>query len=307
MIVVKNTFGISAAISPKVSNIDLLGTFGGSSQERKKKEPKAKEPNELAEVLEKVQPKEATEKQEKQSKPRTMSSRTKSKIRKKLIAFARLNKKLSFLTLTFVNKVEDKLAIKVLRTFLDNAKKRSKDFQYIWVAEKQSENKVFENNIHFHLVTNKFWKLEKWWQYWLDVQKKFGIVPRDENFKPSSAFDVKVINSNNIKGIINYLTKYVTKNASEFDCQVWNCSKKISRLYTCFYSGIGFVRNLEKLEAQNQLGGELKTIPLEFCNIHIVPLNRLTMPLYNKIDVKNLQVWNEELENRQKPKEDESI
>ncbi len=152
----------------------------------------------------------------------------------------------------------------------------------------------FEWFFHFHLITNKFWKLNKWWQYWLAVQARFGIVPRDAESKPSSAFDVRHVSSNNIKGIVNYLTKYVTKNKGEFDCQVWNCSKKISRLYTEFYSGLGFIRHLEALEKAGQLGGELKMYPKEYCNIHIVPLNRLTMNLYNRIDDKNKAVWQEQ-------------
>lgn len=292
MIISKNTYGVSTTMDSKTAKSVRIGSLGGSSLDRKKKPSKPKKPkDEIVEAIKKPFEKNKPKKK----KLRKLSSRSKGKIRKKLIAFSRLNKKLSFLTLTFVNKVSDELAVKVLRTFLDNAKKRSKDFQYLWVAEKQSENKVFENNIHFHLVTNKYWQLEKWWQYWLDVQKKFNIVPRDANYKPASAFDVRVINTANIKGVVNYLTKYVTKNVSEFACQVWNCSKKISRLYTCHYTGIGFVQNLERLQDAGQLGGELKVIPQEYCNLILVPLNRLTMPFYNKIDEANRNNWNNEL------------
>ncbi|SDX05821.1 hypothetical protein SAMN05444410_108166 [Hydrobacter penzbergensis] len=291
MIVVKNTFGISASISPRIAGPELLNTLGGSSLNRKKTAPKEKINDPMAELLK--QPLGQTEKK-KEKKLRSMSSRTKGKIRKKLIAFARIHKNLSFLTLTFVNEVQDSTAVKVLRVFLDNAKKRSKDFQYLWVAERQTKNTVFENNIHFHLITNKYWKLEKWWPYWLDVQARFGILPREAGSKPSSAFDVRHVSSNNIKGIVNYLTKYVTKNQGQFDCQVWNCSKKISRLYTEFYSGLSFLRHLEALEKSGQLGGELKIYPQEFCNIHIVPLNRRTMNLYNRIDEKNKAVWQEQ-------------
>lgn len=300
MLIVKNTFGISTTMDHWIAKSSSIGSLGGSSLDRVKKEVKVKEKNEIDEELKYP----LSKKVEERKKLRRLSQRSKLKIRKKLIAFARLNKKLSFLTLTFVNKVEDELAVKVLRTFLDNAKKRSKDFEYLWVAEKQSKNVAFENNIHFHLVTNKYWQLEKWWNYWLDVQKKFGIVPRNENYKPSSAFDVRVINTANIKRVICYLTKYVTKNSSEFNCQVWNCSKKISRLYTCHYTGIGFIKNLERLEAAGQLGGELKVIPQDYCNIILFPLNRITMPLYNKIDDKNRTVWNDDSMTNKTPKDD---
>ena len=296
MFLVKNTYGVSAVIDPKLSNFKLMGTMGGSSLGRKKYPKREKD-----EVEKMISENLATVKK-KVAKLRTMSQRTKSKIRKKMIAFARVHKNLTFLTLTFVNEVEDKIAVKVLRKFLDNCIKRSKDFQYIWVAEKQTSNEVFKDNIHFHIINNKFWKIDKWWQYWIDVQASFGIVPRDEKFKPTSAFNIKQVVSNNIKGLVNYLTSYVTKNASEFDCQVWNCSKKISRLYTDFYSGMEFIHEFERLEAAGQLGGEIKTYKLEFCNVNIIPLNRKTINFYGRIDNKNKENWNK-IESSEKQKE----
>ena len=289
MLVVKNTYGVSCVLAPSVSDIDRINTFAGSCLDRKekpKKAPKIRSVEEiLAEQLEDV-------KEPKPVKLRSMSPRTRAKIRIKLLALARINKNLTFLTLTFVNEVTDQVAIKVLKAFLDNAKKRLTDFEYLWVAERQTNNVIFKDNIHFHLITNKFWKIDKWWPYWLSIQAKFGIVPRDENFKPSSAFNVKKVNTENIKQVGSYLTKYVTKNKSEFTCQVWICSKKVSRLYTSFYSGINFIRHLEKLEETGQLGGELKTYAKDYCNVCIIPLNRLTIKLYSKIDEKNKETWN---------------
>ena len=295
MFLVKNTYGVSAVIDPKLSNFKLMGTMAGSSLARKKYPKKQKDEVEklLNETLE-IKPK------LKVSKLRVMSQRTKSKIRKKMIAFARVHKNLSFLTLTFVNVVEDKVAVKVLHKFLDNCVKTNKDFQYLWVAEKQTKNEVFKDNIHFHIINNKFWKIDKWWKYWIDLQATFGIVPRQESFKPTSAFNVKQVVSNNIKGLVNYLTSYVTKNASEFDCQVWNCSKKISRLYTDFYSGMEFINEFERLQAAGQLGGEIKKYKLEFCNVNIIPLNRKTINFYGRIDNKNKENWNNESLEKQK-------
>lgn len=288
MYLVKNTYGISAVIHPKVANLNKIGTLTGSSLNRKKYPPKYKD--EVEDIINK--PIDEVEAKKKVEKLRSMSPRTKSKIRKKLIAFARVHKNLSFLTLTFVNKIEEKQAIKVLHKFLDNCVKRSKDFQYLWVAEKQTENETFKDNIHFHVITNKFWDIKKWWKYWIDLQAKFGIKARDENFKPSSAFDVRHVSSNNIKGVVNYMTKYVTKNVSQFACQVWNCSKKVSRLYTDSYSGIEFVNEFKRLEAAGQLGGKVQTYQKEFCNINIIPLNRTTINFYHKIDNMNKKLWN---------------
>jgi hypothetical protein len=288
MLVVKNTFGVSTVMDGSVSSIENINQFGGSSLNRKKY-PK-KEKHEIGKALETPLD---TPKLKKEIKLRSMAKRTKSKIRVKLMALSQVHEKLTFVTLTFVNEVQDKKAVKVLKSFLDNAGKRFKDFQYLWVAERQTKNAVFKDNIHFHLVTNKYWPLEKWWNYWLDVQAKHGIRPRDENFKPGSAFNVRLIKSDNIKGIGTYLTKYVTKNDGKFGCQVWNCSKKISRLYTCFYSGIQIINKFERLQEQGLLDGEIKTYKQEYCNVNVIPLNKLVMKFYEPIEDKNKELWND--------------
>lgn len=286
MSIVKNTFGVSLVLSPKLSDWNKLDTFGGSSLDRLKtlEKPKKTDQKKLNKSDEK--------KIVKEIKLRSMSKRTKSKIRIKLMAFAQVQEKLSFVTLTFVNQIEDGKAIKVLKTFLDNATKRFKDFQYLWVAEKQTNNEIFRNNIHFHLITNKYWKIDKWWNYWLDTQAKHGITPREEHFRPGSAFNVRKIKSDNTKGLGTYLTKYITKNDGQFGCQVWNCSKKISRLYTCFYSDLGIIRKFEKIQEAGLMDGVIKTYKQEFCNVNIIPLNKLVMRFYKPIEKINKENWN---------------
>lgn len=278
--IVKNTYGISVAFSTRMFGVVPNREFTGSALQRKKKDPEAKE--ETA----KAKPKQ-TKKKSDTPKPRTLSRRSKQKIRKKITCFARCYKRLSFVTLTFLNKVEDEQAIVILRKFLDNAKKRSKDFQYVWVAERQTKNDQFKGNVHFHIITNKYWKLEKWWNYWIDLQIKNGVKPRDEKFRPSSAFDVKQLNSSNIKSIASYVTKYVTKNNARFQCQVWNCSKRVSELYTDFYTTLEFVEQFERLKA---IRGEFKvkdTMERTFLEVKSIDLNRRTLPLYKRLDDKN--------------------
>ncbi|WP_066616585.1 rolling circle replication-associated protein [Rufibacter roseus] len=270
---VKNTYGCSAVLGTNLTKRLLYNKYSGSSLDRKKEsnpKPKKKEVNEEAEELKLA------------NKKRSMSSRTKTKIRKKLMAFAQLHKRLTFVTLTFSNEVTDELAVVVLRKFIDNIKKRSKDFQYLWVAERQTGNKTFSDNIHFHLITNKYWDIQKTWGYWLEVQKKNGILPREQNFKASSAFDVKKINTSNLKQVGVYLTKYVTKNKAEFKCQVWNCSKSISALYTDFYTDYSFLEELHRLKRN-----EIKEIPLEYCTLHLIPLDKTTIRFYDRLENKN--------------------
>ena len=137
------------------------------------------------------------------------------------------------------------------------------------------------------MITNKYWKIEKWWNYWIDLQLKNGIQPRQKDYKPSSAFDVKQLNSSNIRSIASYVTKYVTKNNAKFKCQVWNCSKRISELYTDFYTTTEFIDNFKRLNAILKEFEVKDHIERPFLNIKMIDLNRQTLPLYKRLDEKN--------------------
>jgi hypothetical protein len=181
------------------------------------------------------------------------------------------------------------LTLKMLGQFLDTVKKQDINFQYLWVAERQTKNIIFEGNVHFHLISNKYWKIEKHWKYWINVQSKNGVIPRDKTFMPSSAFDVKGITSRNTKSVLSYVTKYVTKNNSQFRFSPWNCSKKISELYTSYYSDFSIIKQLEKLETDEII--KLKRIKEEFCNILIYPYNKTTNHFCDKVHEKNKSIW----------------
>jgi len=277
MIIVKNSPGISYSMDTKIASRDLLGTFCGSSMTRRKN--KKQDPNKTGNENKKAR------------KENILSPRSKTKIRFKIFALAGILPRLTFVTLTFVNKVEDRKAIEILKCFLENAKKRKPDLEYLWVAEKQTKNKVFPNNIHFHIITNVHWDIKRWWNYWVELQASFGIVPRESHQAGASAFDVKAIKSSNKKAIGNYVAGYLSKSLETFDCRPWHCSRKISRLFTGFYTGIEFIQQFERLEKANLLGGKIKCIPKEFCNILLIPFNQTTEKFYEKIHVKNRELW----------------
>lgn len=274
--IVKNTYGTSVAFSTRQFGVVPKDEFSGSALQRKKPDPKNK-----------PEKKKVVSTEKKEIKLRTLSRRSKQKIRKKITCFARCYKRLSFVTLTFLNKVSDEEAVNILRKFLDNAKKRSKDFEYVWIAERQTKNDAFKGNVHFHMITNKYWKVEKWWNYWIELQIKNGIKPRKKDFKPSSAFDVKQLNSSNIRSIASYVTKYVTKNDAKFKCQVWNCSKGVSELYTDFYTTTEFTDQFKRLNAVLKEFEVKDHIERPFLNIKMIKLNRKTLPLYRRLDEKN--------------------
>ena len=277
--IVKNTYGTSVAFSTRQFGVVPKDEFSGSALQRKKTDPDKK-----------PEKKKIVSTEKKEIKLRTLSRRSKQKIRKKITCFARCYKRLSFVTLTFLNKVTDEEAVNILRKFLDNAKKRSKDFEYVWVAERQTKNDAFKGNVHFHMITNKYWKVEKWWNYWIELQLKNGIKPRKKDFKPSSAFDVKQLNSSNIRSIASYVTKYVTKNDAKFKCQVWNCSKRVSELYTDFYTTTEFTDQFTRLNAVLKEFEVKDHIERPFLKIKMIDLNRKTLPLYRRLDEKNRNV-----------------
>ena len=118
-----------------------------------------------------------------------------------------------------------------------------------------------------------------------------SIIVSDKKFIPSSAFDVKGLTSKNTKGVLNYVTKYVTKKESQFRFLPWNCSKKFSELYTSYYSDFSIISQLEKLETEELI--TIKRYKEDFCNILIYPYNKTTNHFCDKVHEKNKSIWND--------------
>lgn len=168
--------------------------------------------------------------QETEQKPKTMSVRTKHKILNKLFALNNISNKLTFVTLTFQNKIDDKQGVKILNTFLTHSRRVLGNYSYLWVAEQQTKNKTNENNLHFHLITDRRWNIPFWLNYWQQLQCLNGVHPI--NGFASSAFNVKSVNKS--QKLFGYVAKYVVKNKSNLKCQLWNCSRSVSNLMTTF-------------------------------------------------------------------------
>jgi len=69
-------------------------------------------------------------------------------------------------------------------------------------------------------------------------------------------------------------------------CQVWNCSRKVSELYTDFYTNTEFTDQFIKLNAvtKEYIDKDFKSPVI---NVKMIDLNRQTMPLYKRLDDKN--------------------
>lgn len=165
----------------------------------------------------------------------------------------------NFLTLTFINHVSDKDAVKCLNKFLTTLRKTHKDLNFLWVAEKQdgkrNEFTRATNNIHFHLIIDKFISVSYFNALWVINQYNMGIInpTADQNIKNDTGglssikqafkshaygliqtylnpLDIKPVKT--IKTAAAYVTKYITKNEGKFACSIWHCSRGVSQLAT---------------------------------------------------------------------------
>lgn len=180
------------------------------------------------------------------NKKYSMSQRTKTKIRQKITAWAHSDRprhqqlKFVFITLTLTSKQigTDKDYSKMLNTFFTYLRKYYGFKNYLYVNEIQT---LTTGNIHTHIIYDRFLPIGQVNRIWCKILKENGytwtpegsttpIIDFPVGKNGANPVDIKEILS--VKRVSSYVTKYVTKNESEFDCLIWNCSGSISRLFT---------------------------------------------------------------------------
>lgn len=180
-----------------------------------------------------------------------LSARSRGKIKDKATAFFRACPgSRVFCTLTFIAAVDDKTGVTILNKFLVALRKKFKDLQYFWVAERQTSNPDTPNNIHFHMILNKRLPINVYNPLWVLQQYNAGLRAKDKLGNRISMEDItrryqegtvgKVLNPMDIKKVhsigrlSSYLTKYITKQKKDepFGCAVWHCSRRVSRIFT---------------------------------------------------------------------------
>lgn len=182
----------------------------------------------------------------------TMSPRTRSKIKDKLLSFyaaRRGFRKHTFVTLSFINKIDDVTAVSLLNSFLSQLRKRFPNLNYLWIAERQDgKRNGYEHctgNVHFHIFFDIYLPVVTYNALWILQQYNAGIehpslssdkvislyrTDQKELQRHLNPFDVKQVTT--ITGISFYLSKYVTKNETSLHCRLWHCSRSVSRLFT---------------------------------------------------------------------------
>lgn len=171
------------------------------------------------------------------------------KIRNKCAAFFESSAR-AFATLTFIQDVSDKKALDCLKNFLHQWRKDfGKNFNYLWVAERQHNGRI-----HFHLMIDRPVDIKKENTRWIRIQYNAGLQYTDKqrNFtyqrthieawaskgrlqEKLNPFDVEYIK--NQSHLSYYLTKYITKTANNeegatFEFLPWKCSRNISAMHT---------------------------------------------------------------------------
>lgn len=177
-----------------------------------------------------------------------MSKRTKGKIRDKATAFFRASPQRIFVTMTFIQHVDDREGKRILNKFLTVVRKEVRGFEYLVVSEHQPDRT--EKTIHFHMLSNRRLTIQRYNALWVLQQYNAGLTGHRANGEAISKQEiearyeagtigevlnpVQVEKAYSISGLASYLTKYVTKQQTgeKFGCLTWHCSRRVSRLFT---------------------------------------------------------------------------
>jgi hypothetical protein len=166
----------------------------------------------------------------------------KSLVRLRLLNFINAQKgekELYFWTITFPPKLSDQLCYKYFNTWLTSLRIAKRLKNYLWVAERQAIG-----TIHFHIAiphkmpvvyANKCMSIilangvrKKEFDWNLQAAKKYNGVDIAKNRKTKRVTNFAVKKGK--KSLVMYLTKYVTKNDTEFYTYCWHCSRDFSNL-----------------------------------------------------------------------------
>lgn len=115
-----------------------------------------------------------------------------------------------FMTLTLSSEqvhTDQEIKRSLLDLFIKKIKKKYNVTHYFWRAEKQENN-----NIHFHLIIDKYISYYELLEIWNQTQENLGYITEFEkkhNHRKPNSVDVR--SAKDVKHFINYVIKYATK------------------------------------------------------------------------------------------------
>lgn len=172
----------------------------------------------------------------------------KSKLRNKMFALFNLKesrKFIAFYSISFPEHFEDNIAFVAFNYWLTCLRKNYNLINYVWVTERQKNG-----TIHFHMLTNNYMHyksindemgtiinnlVSKGAASWGNSSKeKYNGVDGDAIFNSKRHKKTGAeLNQSQIRAWISrYITKYISKNDSQFTRACWHCSHTISQLFT---------------------------------------------------------------------------
>jgi hypothetical protein len=181
--------------------------------------------------------------------------------------------KLYFFTVTFQAGTADDICYQALNTWLTVLRQRKLLLSYLWVAERQKNG-----TIHFHMAVPHYMNAKlvnrKMKNVLLDLRGK-GLLPGWERWEIAKYNGVDIAKNRDTKrpvnfaaggkdrALVNYLTKYITKNETTMLHLAWHCSRDWSALVL----GMTFTRNELKTFVK---GRNLEKEPLhtEYCEFY---------------------------------------
>lgn len=165
------------------------------------------------------------------------------KVRDKADAFFQLRQSarfMAFYSISFPAGTSEDVCFQLFNTWLTRVRKSRKDFEYLWIAERQGNNTV-----HFHMLTHCFLNIRVVNHFMaaaIQTQVQKGNMEWGNSSKELyNGVDVKHVH--NAKGVSRYLTKYMTKRKKDesgamvkeyhmFNRLAWHCSRRVSALFT---------------------------------------------------------------------------
>lgn len=165
------------------------------------------------------------------------------KVRDKADAFFQLRQSarfMAFYSISFPSGTSEDICFQLFNTWLTRVRKTRKDFEYLWIAERQGNNTV-----HFHMLTHCFLNIRVVNHFMaaaIQTQVQKGNMEWGNSSKELyNGVDVKHVH--NAKGVSRYLTKYMTKRKKDengvmvkeyhkFNRLAWHCSRRVSALFT---------------------------------------------------------------------------
>lgn len=174
------------------------------------------------------------------------------------------NRQLFFYTISFPKNTSDNTAHRMLNSWLTTLRTSHGLKNYLWIAERQQNN-----TIHFHLAIGHYLNI----RLVNDVMKNLlhDAIRKQEieysHFECSKYNGVDICKDKKTGKVINfakgqsgkalgrYLTKYITKDKTVFKRQAWQCSKKLTGLFTKYNMTICEFENrfLQKIDVENPL------------------------------------------------------